>query len=322
MALPLFVHAGFLSALTGAGTNEVLLQTDLTEADYTANYTALLSANKNPDPLKAVGGGDVVVEDGALLSSGPIGPEEITAIGKGNGEISVYVVREGDALSQIAQMYGVTSNTILWANDLTRATQIHEGQSLVILPVVGVRHTVTSGQTLASIIKKYDANLEEVLEYNKLASAEDITVGEELMIPGGEMQAPKVSVAKAVPTKTSGKTVGSIGLVNPVPGAIKTQGIHGYNGVDLASALGTPIHAAAAGNVIVSKSGGWNGGYGSYIVIKHSNGTQTLYGHLSANNVAVGDYVDQNEVIGAMGNTGKSTGVHLHFEVRGGRNPF
>ena len=74
--------------------------------------------------------------------------------------------------------------------------------------------------------------------------------------------------------------------------------------------------------MIVSRSSGWNGGYGNYIVIKHANGAQTLYAHLNANYVGVGDYVSAGEVIGGMGNTGRSTGTHLHFEVRGARNPF
>jgi murein DD-endopeptidase MepM/ murein hydrolase activator NlpD len=80
--------------------------------------------------------------------------------------------------------------------------------------------------------------------------------------------------------------------------------------------------ASASGKVIVAKSGGWNGGYGSYVVISHPNGTQTLYGHLSAVTVSVGDEVSQGQTIGRMGSTGKSTGVHLHFEIRGARNPF
>ncbi len=82
------------------------------------------------------------------------------------------------------------------------------------------------------------------------------------------------------------------------------------------------IKAAAAGEVIVAKFGGWNGGYGNYVVIKHSNGVQTLYAHMSSLSVGVGDHVSQGAVIGAMGSTGKSTGTHLHFEVRGGANPF
>ena len=72
----------------------------------------------------------------------------------------------------------------------------------------------------------------------------------------------------------------------------------------------------------MSKSSGWNGGYGQYIVIRHKNGAQTLYAHLSSNSVGAGAFVGQGEVIGAMGNSGKSTGSHVHFEVRGASNPF
>ena len=134
-------------------------------------------------------------------------------------------------------------------------------------------------------------------------------------------QAPVVTTAN--PTKTSGgSSVSSAGFTHPAPGAIKTQGIHGYNAVDLAGAVGSSIRAAAKGEVIVSKSSGWNGGYGQYIVVKHSNGTQTLYAHLSNNSVGDGEVVGQRQVIGAMGNSGRSTGPHLHFEVRGAKNPF
>ena len=80
--------------------------------------------------------------------------------------------------------------------------------------------------------------------------------------------------------------------------------------------------ASASGEVIISRAGGWNGGYGSYVVIKHSNGTQTLYAHNSRNNVSVGDYVNQGDIIAFVGSTGKSTGPHVHFEIRGARNPF
>ena len=109
--------------------------------------------------------------------------------------------------------------------------------------------------------------------------------------------------------------------MRPVDGP-RTQGLHGYNGVDLASPSGTLIRAAASGDVIVSKSSGWNGGYGLYAVIRHNNGTQTLYAHNSLNLVTVGEHVVRGQIIGRVGSTGKSTGPHLHFEVRGARNPF
>ena len=149
------------------------------------------------------------------------------------------------------------------------------------------------------------------------------------MIPGGEVHppTPKVSLLKTVIAKskvsTDSKLVNnSSGLLNPLLGAIKTQGIHGYNGVDLGAPVGTPVRASASGEVIVAKGQGWNGGYGDYIVIRHRSGIQTLYAHLSKVNVAVGEQVTAGENIALSGNSGKSTGPHLHFEVRGAKNPF
>ena len=275
----------------------------------------VLSAVLNPNPQAARGGAELQVVDGALVSSGPVGEDVIASAKLNSGEISVYTVRAGDTLSHIADMYGVTANTILWANDLSRATAIKEGQTLVILPVAGVQHVIKKGDTLAEIAKKYNGEVAEILTYNQLFSDSDLTVGDTIVVPGGQI------VARAVvPSKTS-RAAGSW-LTHPAPGAIKTQGIHGYNAVDLAGSLGYGIKAAGAGKVIVSKSSGWNGGYGQYIVIRHANGVQTLYAHLSSNGVGVGAYVEQGEVIGGMGNTGRSTGTHLHFEVRGASNPF
>ena len=308
-------------------TPEVIAEAPIDSVDNSPQNTPLLNAIKNPDPQKAIGGGDIYYDDGALVSSGPIG-EDQESISKNKGDISVYTIREGDDLSHVAEMYDVTVNTIVWANDLKDSKDIHKGDVLVILPFVGIRHKVEKGESIASIVKKYGADLDAVLQYNDLASSDSLAVGDELMIPGGEIVAPvsttkskTVAQGSSKSTKTSGS---SSWLINPAPGSIETQGIHGHNGVDLASRGGAhiPILAAAAGHVIVSKSSGWNGGYGQYIVIQHNNGEQTLYGHLSKNLVGIGDSVNQGEQIGVMGSTGESTGTHVHFEVHGGVNPF
>jgi LysM repeat protein len=324
LTVPFSVHAGLFSKITGLFAAEAVAQTETVTADYSALNTPLLNALKTPDPLKAIGGGEVSYEDGALLSSGPVG-EDQRSLSRNKNDVSVYTVREGDDLSHIAEMYDVTVNTIVWANDLKSAKDIHQGDVLVILPFVGVRHTVAKGETLQSIVKKYGGDLDEVLQYNELASADGIAVGDEIMIPGGEISAP-AAAKKSTSGGSSAKSVksGSSWLINPAPGSVETQGLHGNNGVDLASRGGAyiPVIAAAGGKVIVSKSSGWNGGYGQYIVIQHSNGEQTLYGHLSKNIAGVGDWVEQGEQIGVMGSTGRSTGTHLHFEVHGGTNPF
>jgi LysM repeat protein len=283
----------------------------------------LLTALQNPNPMGGRGGAEIVVDENVLVSTGPVGADEIAESESSLGEIRVYTVREGDSLSQVAEMFGVTTNTIMWANDITRASGIQPGETLVILPIVGVRHTVKSGDTISTIVKKYEGDKDEILAYNELTSEDRLSIGDVLIIPGGALHAPQSRMASAQPVKVSGSgSASSAGFSHPAPGSVRTQGIHGYNAVDLAAGHGSAIRAAAAGEVIVSKSSGWNGGYGQYVVIRHANGAQTLYAHLSSNSVGVGAYVSQGRVIGGMGNTGRSTGTHLHFEVRGARNPF
>ncbi|MFT5036604.1 MAG: LysM repeat protein [Candidatus Azotimanducaceae bacterium] len=320
VVLPFSVHAGVFSSLMDMISQDVVIY-DADHADVLIQDVKLLSATNNPDPKGALGGGEIIIDGGALVAGGTLGEDEMNQAKTFSGEISVYVVREGDSLSQIAEMYDVTANTILWANDI-KSGVIQPGQSLVILPIVGVRHVVKSKDTLSTIAKKYDAEIEEILEYNQMASSDQLSVGDTLVIPGGEIAAPVRVVTRSSRGVSSGS--GSAGFSHPAPGAVRTQGIHGYNGVDLAGPGGArlPIRAAAAGQVIVSKGSGWNGGYGNYIVIKHNNGTQTLYSHMSSNSVGVGAYVAAGQAIGVMGSTGRSTGVHLHFEVRGARNPF
>lgn len=323
--VPLSVHAGFFSHLfIPSAQSQVERQTTSDFTSTSAIDVALLAAQQHPNPLSGRGGAELLVENDTLVSTGPVGKDELAQKTVQNGEIRVYTVREGDSLSQIAEMFDVTTNTIMWANDLTRATAIRPGDTLVILPIAGVRHVVKTGDTIAAIAKKYEGDVEEILSFNQLASASDLSVGDTLIIPGGAIHAAPARVAAtAVPTRTTGVTGGEgSGFSHPAPGSIKTQGIHGYNAVDLAGSHGSAIRAAAAGEVIVAKGSGWNGGYGSYVVIKHSNGAQTLYAHLSSLSVGVGAYVAQGQTIGGMGSTGRSTGTHLHFEVRGARNPF
>ena len=281
---------------------------------------ALLAGYLNINPT-GTGGAEVAIVDGTVLESNGIEGEFFVDLGKsGTGQISVYIVRTGDTLNEIAEMFGVSANTIIWANDI-RGTSIKVGQELVILPISGVRHVVKSGDTLKSVATKYRADLNDVLLYNGLAIGDKIKSGDVIIIPDGVISATQVSSVK---NSAGAQTypVYSGYYIRPIVGGRKTQGIHGNNGVDLAAPTGTPILAAADGRVIVSRAGGYNGGYGSYLVISHPNGTQTLYAHLSQNSVFVGQSVAQGQIIGAVGNTGKSTGSHLHFEIRGAKNPF
>lgn len=287
---------------------------------------ALLQAATAPSN-QPVGGGDIaIVDDSSLLAenSGVAG----SAKEHSTDQISIYVVRKGDTLSSIAKMFNVTTNTIVWSNDIV-GSKVSPGDRLVILPISGVRHTVKTGDTLQSIAKKYNGDLAEIAQFNDLSTSAKLAVGDTVIIPDGEMLSGHDTTVKTSSASSVKKVQQYLSApqyegyyLRPLIGGIKTQGIHGNNGVDIASTFGSNILASADGEVIVSKSSGYNGGYGSYIVIKHDNGTQTLYAHLSGVQVAVGQNVSQGQVIGNMGSTGKSTGTHLHFEVRGARNPF
>jgi murein DD-endopeptidase MepM/ murein hydrolase activator NlpD len=257
-----------------------------------------------------------------------------------NHTITNYKVQSGDTVSGIAQKYGISINTILWANDLRRDSTLKAGQSLTILPISGVKHEVKSGDTLQGIALKYSGDAKEILAYNDLAS-DKLKIGDIVVVPDGELAATKAqsasnAVAKAT-TKVASAATGvklaqaetssSAYYTRPILAGTRTQGIHGSNGVDLADSCGTPIYAAAGGEVTLSKSGGgWNGGYGNYVVISHANGSQTLYAHMQGVSVLEGAQVAKGQAIGSIGNTGKvhgTTGCHLHFEIRGGgRNPF
>ncbi len=254
---------------------------------------------------------DILVESDSLVSNTTPSGEVLGEYIPEADQISIYEVRKGDSLADIAKMFGVSVNTIRWANNVSGG--LTEGQILTILPVTGVRYVVKKGDTVDGIAKSYNADSSEITQFNDIGS---LVVGQVIIIPDAEAAV----VATKSPTKSSPSTTG---FTRPVKGGTRTQGIHGHNGVDIASYLGAPIYAAAGGEVIISRAdGGWNGGYGNYIVIKHSNGTQTLYAHLNQVSIVAGSKVSQGAQIGTMGNTGKSTGVHLHFEVRGGKNPF
>lgn len=246
-------------------------------------------------------------------------------------EISVYVVRKGDSISKIAEMFGVSSNTILWANDMKKGDALKEGEVLLILPVSGIKHIVEKGQTLKGIAKKYEIDIAYIAGFNGIAEDAKLEVGDELIIPEAEMTEErentnntKNSSSKKVVSQPS-KVVSGY-FINPVPGSIKTQGIHGKNAVDLAAPIGTPVYASAPGKVLLARYG-WNGAYGNMVIIQHSNGTKTLYSHLSSISTSTGASVSRGEVIGRVGNTGRvraapgGNGAHLHFEVSGAKNP-
>src|SRR3989344_274996 len=318
--LPIAAYAGFFSAMADFFNGDTSLET---APILNVRNMALLQAALNQDPNPSKGGGDITVVGGSALlpETGPTGT--IADVGdepRGNN-ISIYVVRHGDTLSQIAKMFGVSVNTIAWSNDITGGL-IREGQKLIILPISGIRHIVKAGDTIQTIAKFYKGDVTEIARYNDLAAGSVLTTGQIIIVPDGEIATSKYTTSNSSLARgTSGPDYGGY-YMRPIVAGRKTQGLHGYNGVDLADAYGAPIYAAAAGTVIIAKDDGWNGGYGKYVVIQHDNGTQTLYSHNTENLVVEGQWVGRGQAIALMGSTGKATGPHVHFEIRGAKNPF
>ncbi|MDP1629630.1 MAG: peptidoglycan DD-metalloendopeptidase family protein [bacterium] len=240
--------------------------------------------------------------------------------------LMTYEVKEGDSPAKIAAAFGITTNTLLWANDLKSGDYIKSGQKFIILPVSGVKHDVKSGDTVGSLAKKYGAQEKDIIAFNNLPENGALKIGQVLIIPGGKIisstrQAAAPPYYSPLPNLTGY-------FIYPAAGWNWGK-LHNYNAVDIANQCGTPIYAAAAGLVSEAVSTGTcrscNQGYGLYILIEHPNGTKTRYAHLDRLLVKQGEYVDQKQIIAYMGNTGLvygTTGCHIHFEVHGARNPL
>lgn len=319
-------YAGFFSLF-----GEIFSSVEVEERPVNSQNMRLLAAAFESHQGVGARDGLTMTRDGAVFpESGPEGGiADIEGAFAEHGDISTYVVREGDSFSAIAEMFDVSVNTILWANNLPRGAKLTIGQTLVILPVSGVQHTVKKGDTVASVAKKYKGDLEEILAYNGIEEDAKLEIGSTIIVPDGEIPAPVPVVRPATSKLRSAGGPSYDGYYRaPMANYRRSQGLHGYNGVDLVSldGPGSYVMAAASGEVIISRDGcrsrGCNGGYGNYVVIKHPNGTQTLYAHLKGTAISAGQYVAQGQLIGYEGNTGRSTGTHLHFEVRGARNPF
>lgn len=278
-----------------------------------------------PQDIGAISAGGSAITKPTIIPGSTL-PTLGSAESANRTETVEYTVQPGDVIGAIAEQLGVSVNTILWANNLSARSYIRPGDVLKVPPQSGVYHTVKRGDTVGAIAKQYDADVDQVVAFNKLQKdGADIVVGEELFIPGGERPAPvptytapvKTTIARqvAAPQPSAEAPAGS-GYLWPTNVRTITQ-YYGWRhtGVDIAGPVGSPLYASKAGTVITSQCG-WNGGYGCYVILDHGGGVTTLYGHASQLNVEVGDEVNQGDVVALMGSTGRSTGPHIHFEVR------
>ncbi|MBI3572832.1 MAG: peptidoglycan DD-metalloendopeptidase family protein [Candidatus Kerfeldbacteria bacterium] len=263
------------------------------------------------------------------------GVDSIGAAGGGGGPLATgkpvdsYTVQPGDTVSTIASRFGVSDQTVLQANSLGATDFIKPGQVLKIPSTNGVVYTVKNGDTLAAIASKYKGKTEEILVANQLASADAIQPGQDLVIPGGELPAPPAPPPQPTnrrgllaqiftPDQAPPPSNASGHFIWPTANHKINQYFRGriHTGIDIEGDYSSPIYAAASGTVVYAAYD--RSGYGLHIIISHGDGYDTLYGHASKIFVGVGDHVKQGQTIAMVGSTGRSTGTHLHFEIRAG----
>jgi murein DD-endopeptidase MepM/ murein hydrolase activator NlpD len=300
-----FSHAGMaILAIAGIGLAPVVVET----------YPGLLSdpwvGDSPSSVLLAAGIGDDDMQVATLISEKP------------RDQVIQYVVQPGDTVSSIAKKFDISIDSIRWQNDLKSIDSIKPGQTLEILPVTGILHKVKKGDTVYSIAKKYDTGPQAIVDFpfNTFSNDETfaLAIGQQLIVPDGVLPSIRPwSPTRYVVQKTpdAGTVVASGQFVWPAGGSI-TQRYRWYHpGIDIANRSAPGIAAADAGTVVTA---GWpdSGGYGNRILIDHGNGFSTLYAHLSRVYVTRGQTVSRGAIIGQMGSTGRSTGIHLHFEIR------
>lgn len=240
-----------------------------------------------------------------------------------------YTVLDGDTLSSIAKKFSsagnmVDADSIAYLNDFSTDKTLRPGDVIKIPPVSGVIVKVRSGDTIASLAKKYGLpSAQPIVDwpYNTFVNDETFSLlaGQMLVIPDGRPpeEVPIAPIQVRTQTILSTPFAGGTGRLTWPTNGIITQNYAWYhNGVDIANSVGTPVLAADSGRVVSVLIE--NYGYGHHIIVDHGNGMRTLYGHLSGILVNVGDNVSRGQQIGLMGSTGRSTGSHLHFTVFSG----
>lgn len=222
-----------------------------------------------------------------------------------------YKVRSGDTITTIASRFGLKNiSSILGVNGVENAKRIRVGQILKIPSMDGIHYTTVRGDSLEGLAKQYSMSVTMLLDANDLETSV-LPVGKTLFIPGltlSTMDLRKAMGELFIMPLSNGRLTSRFGYrKDPFTGA---RSFH--TGIDLAAPTGTPIQATLDGTVAAT---GYSTVYGNYIIVTHEHNYQSLYAHLSSFSVKRGQAVSQGMIIAKVGNTGYSTGPHLHFSV-------
>lgn len=241
---------------------------------------------------------------------------------KPRDKVITYHVQKGDTLSTIADKFGVSKDTIKWSNDLS-GENLSIDQELKILPVTGIAHKVLPGDTVYTIAKKYNTDAQKIADFpfNEFADAETFALvsGQMLIVPDGIKPSEQPFIKRQVYLAQGPIPVASGGYTYPVRGGISQFYSWYHPGLDITSPVGTPLVAAHSGTVMSVSVGTYDGGYGTNVWISNGDGVESHYAHMSGVNVSAGQRVVGGQtIIGWIGMTGRTTGPHVHFEMRRG----
>lgn len=254
------------------------------------------------ETLTGMGGADTVLAPENTKDSIRKGPDLY---------YSVYRVRQGDMVGKIAEAYGVSQDALISLNRLRNTRTLQIGSLLKVPSIDGILYTVRDGDTPESIADKYRISLERIAVVNSLPDNE-VAEGTVLFLPDAKLDWVTVQEINGDLFK------------KPLRGRYYISSRYGWrnnpfsgqrtfhNGVDMAASMGSPVYAALNGRVIRT---GYDVTYGNFVVISHHSGYQTMYAHLSTITISNGSYVNIGTRIGSVGNTGQSTGAHLHFTI-------
>ena len=292
----------------------VLPETALAEAEVEESATGTVSVVAAETNNRGV---NRLVSSEAVLFPAPV--LHTTVSERDRMAFITYTVQANDNIWAIAQGFGLKAETVLWANPKVEKSPdlLSVGQRLVIPPLDGIYYTVAKGDTVEKLAKTYKTTVEKIIgfEGNDLEEPYTLVAGQQIMLPDGRKQVvpsnyyPMTRVGRA----PQNAPTGSGRFAWPAQGLLTQRYWSGHLGIDIGNRTGTPIRAADAGYVVMAGRDTW--GYGNQVLIDHGNGYMTRYAHLDQIQVKAGDIVQRNQQIGTMGNTGRSTGPHLHFEI-------
>ncbi|EKV56658.1 putative metalloendopeptidase-like membrane protein [Brachyspira hampsonii 30446] len=242
-----------------------------------------------------------ITSDNTLVGDGTIGMK-----------YDEYIIEEGDNLTVISKKIGVNLDTLVSVNKMSNANRLRPGQKIVIPNRNGLLYTMKKNETIEDVAERYDVSLSRILNLNKISDTSSIEEGDDIFLPGAKYtldeRIDKFGQMFSIPT-TITRISSVFGYrVHPITG-VRTK----HMGVDIPGRLNTPVYAARKGKVIFA---GYSGGYGNLVIVRHDKGYTTYYAHLNSITTRSGATVGVGVMIGRMGSTGRSTGSHLHFEVR------